>query len=161
MQKLNPGTFLATFFGIGFIPFAPGTFGSLAALALYVIMPGAVFASENFIAYLTGMLVFILIGVLICNQAEQSLGHDAGSIVIDEVAGYFVAVFLLPKTLLIALAAFVLFRLFDIWKPYPISRSQNLAGGWGVMIDDILAGIVANLILQIAVLINPNIWSII
>ena len=154
-------TFLATFFGIGFIPFAPGTFGTMAAMALYVILPEAVFARENFIAYITGLLVFFLVGILICDKAEKSLGHDAGSIVIDEVAGYFVAVALLPKTLLIALIAFVLFRLFDIWKPYPISRSQSLAGGMGIMIDDVLAGIAANLILQIAVLINPNIWIII
>lgn len=159
MQKLS--TFLATFFGIGFIPFAPGTFGTMAAMALYVILPEAVFARENFIAYITGLLVFFLVGILICDKAEKSLGHDAGSIVIDEVAGYFVAVALLPKTLLIALIAFVLFRLFDIWKPYPISRSQSLAGGMGIMIDDVLAGIAANLILQIAVLINPNIWIII
>ncbi len=159
MQMLS--TFLATFFGIGFIPFAPGTFGTMAAMALYVILPEAVFARENFIAYITGLLVFFLVGILICDKAEKSLGHDAGSIVIDEVAGYFVAVALLPKTLLIALIAFVLFRLFDIWKPYPISRSQSLAGGMGIMIDDVLAGIAANLILQIAVLINPNIWIII
>jgi phosphatidylglycerophosphatase A len=80
--------------------------------------------------------------------------------VIDEVCGYFVAVMFLPKSLLIGVYAFVLFRVFDIAKPFPISRSQNLPKGWGVVVDDILAGFYANVLTQIIIKIYPKFFGL-
>lgn len=149
MKKLEAKTILGTFFGVGFMPFAPGTFGTLAALLIYFALPTAVFEFAFMPYFLGALLLLSVLGVWICGIAEKSLGHDAPAIVFDEVIGYFVAVFLLPKSIMIGLLAFALFRFFDILKPYPINKLQNLKGGMGVMADDILAGIYANILLQI------------
>lgn len=158
-KRLRFSTLLATLFGVGLIPFAPGTFGSLAAYGLYMILP-ALYTGvwvQLFPMLIIGMA---LLSVRICFKAEQVLGEDAGSIVLDEVWGYFVATLFLPHSWLIGLYAFILFRAFDITKPYPIYRSQRLPRGWGVMIDDILAGVYANILLQILIRINPKFFGI-
>ena len=84
-------------------------------------------------------------------RAEAALGHDAHPIVIDELVGQILALMLQPKVWWAMLASFVLFRLFDIWKPFPIGVSQRLPGGWGVVVDDVLAGIYAGVLALIVV----------
>lgn len=157
--KLKPVNILASFFGLGYIPFAPGTFGSLGALALYLLLPWQFFELYNWPWYLGSLLIFSLVAVYLCGKAEKDLGEDAGSIVIDEVAGFFVAVALLPKSLMIGIYGFVLFRVFDIAKPFPINRSQDLRGGWGVVADDVLAGLFALLILKVLNLAFPGFFA--
>jgi len=92
-----------------------------------------------------------LISVFFISEAEKVLGHDNGMIIIDEFWGYMVAVLFLPKTLFVVIAAFVLFRIFDIFKPEPVDMLQKLPAGWGVMVDDLMAGVYANIVLQILV----------
>lgn len=82
-------------------------------------------------------------------MCEKDWGHDSGRIVWDEVVGMMITVAALPKEWLIYLVAFIVFRFFDILKPFPVNKSQNLPHGWGVMVDDVLAGIYANIVLQI------------
>jgi len=138
----------------------PGTFGTMVAVAVYITLPERWFYPVNYLPY-TGLalLVLILLGVYISGQAEKSYGHDASVIIIDEFAGYFIAVLMLPQTLWTVIYSFVLFRVFDIAKPYPINRSQKLPGGWGVMVDDVLAGVFTNILLQVLVRIYPRFFG--
>ncbi|MDD2543771.1 MAG: phosphatidylglycerophosphatase A [Candidatus Cloacimonetes bacterium] len=159
-SRLNPSTILATFFGIGFIPFMPGTFGSLAAFGIYLLLPQSLYFGSGHYILSGSVLIFALIAVFISRKAELILGEDAGSIVIDEVAGYFMATLFLPHNWLIGLYAFILFRVFDIAKPFPIYRSQAIPKGWGVVIDDLLAGLYANLLIQILIRIYPSFFGL-
>lgn len=134
---------ITTIGGIGFFPFASGTVASAAAMLPYFWL------RDDLLSY--GLVTFgiMLIGIWLSGQAETYLGEtDPHPVVIDEVAGYLVAAAYLPHHWFYPLAAFILFRLFDIWKPKPINQLQSLPGGWGIMLDDILAGLYANLILQ-------------
>ena len=121
--------------GAGYAPIASGTVGSLvAAIALWLIpfSPTALLAT---------LVVVTIVGVWAGSRVERALGaKDPGVIVIDEVAGMFLAVLFLPRTLPVLVSAFLLFRLFDIWKPYPARQIQELHGGLGVMLDDLIAG---------------------
>lgn len=159
-DRLKPINLLASLLGAGYIPFMPGTFGSIAAYGLYLLLPNALYEGMAVWYSLAGLSIISLIAVYISGKAEKDLGTDASQIVIDELCGYFVATLFLPKTWLIGLYALVLFRVFDIAKPYPINRSQKLAGGWGVVADDLLAGIYANVLLQILVRIYPGFFKI-
>ncbi|MGO9612144.1 MAG: phosphatidylglycerophosphatase A [Dissulfurispiraceae bacterium] len=136
---------LATLFFIGYIPFAPGTLGSLfGALAVWVFKLDS---RQLVIIIFTGFTV----GVLASHSAEKSYGEkDCSFIVIDEFIGYFVSVVFLPLTLGYIVSAFFLFRFFDILKPPPIRQIEKaVSGGMGIMLDDVLAGMVSNLILQV------------
>jgi len=158
-EKLSFSTLLASLFGIGFIPFMPGTFGSLAAFGIYMLIPASFWFYGQYI--LMGLLLVLsLAAVFISRAAEKILGEDAGSIVIDELLGYFVATLFLPHNWLIGLYAFILFRVFDIAKPFPIYRSQRISGGWGVVIDDLIAGLYANLLIQILIRIYPSFFGL-
>lgn len=159
-NKLTPCTFLATGLGVGFIPFAPGTFGSLLAFGLYLLMPETLFSGINQLWYGIGLLVFSLFAVLVSTKAEKLLGHDAPAIVIDEICGYLLAVMLMPHKLLIGIYAFVLFRVFDIAKPFPIKVSQKLPRGWGIVVDDLLAGIFAGVLLHVLLMIYPRFFGV-
>ncbi|MDX9869917.1 MAG: phosphatidylglycerophosphatase A [Candidatus Cloacimonadales bacterium] len=169
LKKLIEQTniYFSTLFGIGYIPFMPGTFGTLAAAILWFLIPDYIFynSTEKTIyifeyAIMSGIVaILFFLGVYLTGQAEKQLGKDNGKIIFDELVGYLVAVLFLPKTLMICIYAFVLFRVFDIGKPYPISKSQNLKGGWGVMIDDAIAGLFANALMQILILIYPNFFK--
>lgn len=159
-RQLNFNTVLASLFGIGFIPFAPGTFGSLAAFGIYLLLPGSCYAGAGLYIFPFVILLPALLSVKLCHKAETVLGEDAGSIVLDEFWGYFVATLFLPHSWLIGIYAFVLFRVFDIAKPFPIYRSQRLKRGWGVIIDDLLAGLYANIIIQILIRIYPVFFGI-
>ncbi len=134
---------IGTALGSGYAPLAPGTAGSILALLLYYFIP----FSTAYWVLLTILLFFA--GVWASNLIEKEKGDDPGLIVIDEVVGQWITLWFIPLSINTAVAAFILFRLMDIWKPYPVNRSQNLGNGWGVMLDDVLAAVYANLLLQI------------
>lgn len=154
-------TILGSVFGIGFIPFMPGTFGTLAAALLYLSIPETWLTGFPELLY-TGSAIIILffLGVFVSTKAEAKLGHDAGSIVIDEFVAYFICVLFLPKSYLMAVYTFAIFRVFDIAKPQPIKLSQKLKGGWGVMVDDLLAALFTNVFMQALIRIYPRFFNI-
>lgn len=124
--------------GAGYFPVAPGTAGSLVAAVGLWLIP---FSRAGLWAALA---VVVAIGTWASRRVEEVLGRkDPGVIVIDEVAGMMVAVLLLPRTPGVLLCAFLLFRLFDIWKPFPAREAQALRGGLGVVVDDLIAGVYA------------------
>ncbi|MDD2802401.1 MAG: phosphatidylglycerophosphatase A [Methylococcales bacterium] len=137
----DPVLFLAFGFGSGLAKKAPGTFGTLAALPLYL----ALIQVQNLIVYSVVTLLVILIGVWICGQAAEKLGeHDFGGIVWDEIAGFLVTMWLVPFTWQAVALGFILFRVFDIVKPWPIRWiDRQVHGGLGIMLDDVLAGVFA------------------
>lgn len=158
-KRLTPATFFATVLGVGFIPGAPGTYGTFVVAGIYLLLPKSLFFGTGWYWYGLGLLVLSLVAVALSSVAEKKLGHDAPPIVIDEVCGYFLSVLLLPKSLLLALYAFVLFRAFDIAKPWPVKVSQRLPRGWGIVADDLLAGVYTNLIIQIMIRIAPRFFG--
>ena len=143
MRKLI--LFVATGAGSGYSPIASGTAGSLVGLLLYVPLrhlPGGLF--------LLVLLAVTGLGTWVAGRAERLFGReDDGRITIDEVVGMLIALAFLPFRVDTALAAFLLFRLFDIWKPPPARRAESLPGGVGVMADDLVAGLYANLVGQL------------
>jgi len=139
--------FLATGFFIGTVPFAPGTFGSIVGLPIVFLL-----SRLNLLLSISFILLFIFFAVGIASAAEKILNQqDPAKIVIDEMAGLMVTFTGLPFNLTTAIAGFIVFRAFDILKPFPIrTLERKLAGGTGVVFDDVLAGIYANLILRLA-----------
>jgi len=137
--------FLATGFYVGKIPFAPGTFGSIIGLPLCFFLSKI----ELPIAGLC-TLVFILIAILIAHDAEKILNkNDPGCIVIDEIAGIIVTLLGMPFNLITVAAGFFIFRIMDIFKPFPIRvLEKRLTGGAGIVLDDVAAGIFGNLALR-------------
>ena len=144
---------LGSVLGTGFIPFAPATFASAVTIPLILIL------SPVPVLYLIFMVGFFFVGVYIANDLEKIWGKDARKITIDELVGMLIAFFLIPLPITpgprvgVILAGFFLFRFFDIVKLPLIKKSQELPGGWGVMIDDLLAAIVANLGLRFLMII--------
>lgn len=128
----------------GYCPIAPGTAGSLLGLLIWWFG-----ADLNIWLQLSFIVTLFFLGVWAATLAEKDWGHDAGKIVIDEIMGMWVTLWLLPKSLLLYAIGFLLFRAFDIIKPLGARQSQKLPGGWGVMVDDLLAGIYANVVLQL------------
>ncbi len=141
---------LATLGFIGYLPVAPGTFGAMAAAAFFLLLK----PSSN--VHLSLLLVIAVSGALASGRAERIFDEkDSRRIVIDEFAGYGASVLFVPFTLSFTLAAFLLFRFFDILKPPPIRWMEKaLPGGTGVMADDLVAGIYANLLLQVWMLLR-------
>jgi len=140
-------TWIAIGFGIGRIPIAPGTFGTLLGVALYLVL-----RELSAIPYVAVVLLLFAVGTACCRLAERRLGAvDHQAIVIDEVVGCLITLWLAPPGWIWLAIGFGLFRLFDIWKPFPIRRLEHLPGGVGVMADDVLAGIYGFLVLQILV----------
>jgi len=136
---------------VGLIPGAPGTYGSLVTLPLAyfwsILVTDDLFITAGFLIVLT------LFGVVASNKVSAELGvEDPGEIVIDELVGQWIAVLAIPAHWGYWLAAFILFRVFDIWKPWLIDKSQHLPGGVGVMMDDVLAGLLALVMIQAIVL---------
>ena len=144
----DPVLFLAFGFGSGLSPRAPGTAGTAAAIPLYLW-----FSQYPLTIYLGLVGVVALTGVWVCHQASARLGgHDHPCIVWDEVAGFLVTMIPAFASWVWLPAGFVLFRLFDIWKPWPISWAEReLEGGLGIMFDDLLAGGFAAMILAIVI----------
>lgn len=158
--KTAISTFIATFFGIGYLPKMPGTWGSIAAFGLYLLIPASAFSGSGLLITLPLFSVFCLLSVFVSSQAELILGHDSSHIVIDEVCGYFLAVMFMPHSWLVGLYALVFFRVFDIAKPFPVGVSQKLPRGWGVVTDDILAGVYANILTQVLIKIYPRFFGL-
>ena len=154
--------FVAQGFGVGRIPFAPGTFGSVVGLGWFVLL----LLTGNIWLFALGTILGLAASVWFCGQAEKILGQtDPGSVVLDEIAAMPVCFvlwigfmtwfgfsrvpplreFFLWKNLPMTFLVFALFRLFDIFKPWPVKQSQSLPGGWGVTVDDLLAAGYVNL----------------
>lgn len=141
--ELTFRAWIACGFGLGFAPRAPGTVATFFLAIVYGFLP-------ELDLLLAGLSVVIIaaVGVYLCGHAEPLFGRDAGSIVWDEFAGFAVAVWALPKTWPVVIVVFILFRLFDIAKPFPVGAVQRLRGGWGVVTDDLVAGVYANLAMR-------------
>jgi phosphatidylglycerophosphatase A len=138
--------FFATGFYSGYSPIAPGTVGSAVGLLIYAL-PGI----ENLYYFLPLIIVAFVIGIISSSIIEEKLGDDPQIIVIDEIVGMWCALILLPKTALVVISAFIIFRILDIVKPFPSRDSEKLRNGWGIMVDDVISGVYTNIILQIAV----------
>jgi phosphatidylglycerophosphatase A len=143
--------FLATGFFIGTVPFAPGTFGSIIGLPICFLI-----SRIDILTATICTVLFILFAMWVAAAAEKVLKKkDAGEIVIDEIAGLMVTFVGLPFTLKTGIAGFIIFRIFDILKPFPIrALEKKVAGGPGVVLDDVLAGLYGNLILRLAIYIT-------
>lgn len=136
----NPVQFLALGFGSGLAPKAPGTFGTLAAIPIYLVMTPL---TATWYAIIVAIMA--IVGVYICGKAATDVGvHDHPAIVWDEFVGFLITMFMIPPSWQSIAVGFVLFRLFDIFKPWPISwLDKNCHGGFGIMIDDVVAGLAA------------------
>jgi phosphatidylglycerophosphatase A len=142
---INPVHFLALGFGSGYTPRLPGTAGTLIGVLIYYPLH-----SVSHWIYLGLLAALALIGIWICGKTAADLGvDDHSAIVWDEIIGYLVTMIMAPDGWMWMVLGFILFRLFDIWKPWPISWADRLTGGVGIMLDDIIAGIFGLVILQI------------
>lgn len=141
----DPAWFIAFGFGSGLMPFAPGTWGTLAAVPVFLLL-----ASFSPWLYLFCTLVFLILGAWASDKVCNELGeHDYSGIVCDEVGGFLLTMFCAPQGWVWIIIGFILFRLFDILKPWPISMAdKHIKGGLGVMLDDVLAAVPAFFILQ-------------
>ena len=136
---------IATGFGSGYFPLIPGTAGSFIALMIFVLIP-----LDN-VSWLIICLIVFFTGVWAAKIVEKEHGKDPGLVVIDEFVGQWISLLFLPRIFLVFIAAFIIFRILDILKPFPANDSQKLAHGWGIMIDDVIAGIYTNAILQLVI----------
>lgn len=145
----DPIYFLAFGFGSGLMPIAPGTWGTLAAVPIYLLIAGM----GTGLYFMITLLAFLM-GIYICQRVTRDIQiHDFSGIVWDEVVGYLLTMFLAPFELSWMVIGFILFRLFDIWKPYPIKWvDMHVQGGLGIMLDDVLAAIPAWIIMQLLIL---------
>lgn len=153
----NPVHFLALGFGSGLIPLMPGTFGSLAAIPILLAM-----SFVDIYVFLAITLASFLIGIYLCGKTANDMRmHDHGSIVWDEIAGMMVVFIAIPITTLNIIIGFLLFRFFDILKPWPIRVfDKKVHGGFGIMIDDIVAGAMACLCMHALIYFIPYLSSI-
>ncbi|MEJ2395444.1 MAG: phosphatidylglycerophosphatase A [Candidatus Thiodiazotropha sp.] len=140
----QPLHLLAFGFGSGLAPKAPGTFGTLVAVPIYLLMQGL-----PLIAYLALVLAGFIAGIWICDRTSRDLGvHDHGGIVWDEIIGYLLTMTLAPSGWVWVLLGFLLFRFFDILKPWPIRwLDRRVPGGFGIMLDDLIAGLFAGVVM--------------
>jgi len=155
-QKLNFYDRLKLFFASGFLtgyfPIASGTVGSFLAILIYLFIPGF---SEPYILVIF-ILIFLIIGIYTSDFAEKVYGFDPPEVVIDEIVGMWITMLFVPKTFVLSAIGFLLFRVFDIIKPFPAKQSQQIKGGLGIMIDDLIAGFYSLIILHIILLIFPE-----
>jgi len=144
----DPTYFIAFGFGSGLMPIAPGTWGTLAAMPVYLL-----WANSPWQIYFTLTLAAFFLGVAVCDKVSSDLGvHDYSGIVWDEVVGYLLTMFLAPLNIWWMIIGFFLFRLFDIWKPQPIGFvDKHVHGGLGIMLDDVLAAVPAWAVLQLLI----------
>jgi phosphatidylglycerophosphatase A len=144
-------------FGVGYLPLIPGTFGSLVGVGIFLLLFTA--TSASFAVVLIVILIITFAGIWAAFRTEELEGRkDPGKVVVDEVAGQMIA--LLPLTLFTiqsltrgVIISFILFRLFDIFKPYPAGRFERLKGGFGIMCDDLMAGTYAAVITSILIMV--------
>ncbi|MDI6767661.1 MAG: phosphatidylglycerophosphatase A [Bacteroidota bacterium] len=142
--------FFATGFFSGYSPIAPGTCGSIVGILIYAV-PGF----ESPLIIITMSIFFFLIGVYVSSVMENKLGDDPSIVVIDEIVGMWISLIFLPKSLTVILIAFFFFRAYDIFKPQPARYVEKYKNGWGIMLDDVVAGIYANISGQILLLSFP------
>lgn len=140
VKIMYPSHFLGFGFGSGLIPVMPGTMGSLAAIPVILLM-----SYLPLIAYIMVTIFAAIMGVFICQKVSDDLGvHDHGAIVWDEIVGMMIVFIAVPISWHSLFLGFVLFRIFDIFKPWPISYlDKNVHGGWGIMVDDLVAGLLS------------------
>lgn len=143
----NPVSFVAFGFGSGLSPYIPGTAGTVAAIPLYLLL-----VQLNLWVYVGVLVAAFVAGIFICDRASKQLGvHDHGGIVWDEFVGFGVTMIAVPITWYWVLLGFILFRIFDMAKPWPIGWfDRRLDGGFGIMVDDVVAAIPAAACLQLA-----------
>lgn len=133
-MKLDLIKVLSSFFGIGYLPFFPGTWASLAGVGIYFLL------HDNLIIYGCVVFAILVIGFLVGTKAEEKFGQkDSHFIVIDEVAAVLILLIFIPRSLFFLILAFLIFRGLDIIKPYPIKKIENFSGSWGIMLDDLVA----------------------
>ncbi|MCD6040167.1 MAG: p [Gammaproteobacteria bacterium] len=138
--------FIAFGFGSGAAPFAPGTFGTLMGIPFYLAMQ-----SLSHVLYLILLVLIILASMWLCDKVSKEIGiHDHSGMCLDEIVGYLVTMYAAPHGILWIWLGFLLFRLFDIWKPWPINYiDEKVSGGVGIILDDVLAGVYSMIILRI------------
>lgn len=143
----RPIHLLAFGLGTGTAPFAPGTFGTLLGIPVYLVMQPL-----SLPIYLAACAVLFLVGVVLCHITARDLNvHDHPGIVFDEIVGYAVTMIGAPQGWPWIVAGFLLFRLFDIWKPWPVRiADRRIGGGFGIMFDDLLAAVYAALVMAVA-----------
>ncbi|MBL1213649.1 MAG: phosphatidylglycerophosphatase A [Ignavibacteriae bacterium] len=130
----------------GYIPFASGTFGSLAAIIIYLI-PGF----ENPTIMLIAISFFLVLGAQIGSKFEKIYGKDPKECTIDEFVGTWISLLFLPKNAIYIAGAFLIWRFFDIIKPFPANVIEKIKGGWGIMLDDVVAGFYSFIVIQIII----------
>lgn len=148
--------FFATGFLTGYFPFASGTVGSFLAVLIYLLIPGF---EEPYILIFV-ILLFSVVGIFTSEFAEKIYGFDPPEVVIDEIVGMWITLLFVPKTFVITAIGFVLFRIFDIVKPFPARQSQDLKGGIGIMLDDIVSGFYSLVILHLILIIFPEVKNL-
>lgn len=140
----NLSKYIATLGFIGYLPVAPGTWGTALAFLLTILLK-----PDDFILFAIFIPAFLL-GIITSHNAEKILGKDSAHIVIDEFCGYLLSIAFIPKSTIYLLSGFILFRIFDVIKPPPIRRfEKTIPGGAGIMIDDILAAVYSNVCMQL------------
>ncbi|WP_330926045.1 phosphatidylglycerophosphatase A [Candidatus Sororendozoicomonas aggregata] len=142
----NPVHFLAFGLGSGLLPKCPGTYGTMAAIPFYLLLQ-----YFSLPLYVLVIAIASVVGIWLCDKTSKDLGvHDHPGIVWDEFCGYWITMIAAPAGILWVLYGFVLFRIFDIWKPWPIGwLDARIGGGLGIMVDDVVAGLYALLALQL------------
>jgi phosphatidylglycerophosphatase A len=145
-------TLIATVAYVGFIPVAPGTFGSAVGLAAYALVR----TGDSMFWEAAALCLALVAGIWASGRVERELGKDPGPVVIDEVVGMLVTVAFLNVTVSGALVAFFVFRLLDVVKPFPAGRLEHLRGGPGIMFDDVMAGIYGNLAMRALIVLFPG-----
>ena len=149
------GLFIATCGYLGYVPVAPGTFGSAAGLVVFA----AVRWSGSPVLELAVIILLFAVGVWSANAAERHFGGvDPAPVILDEVVGMLITLAFLPVTITGAIVGFLLFRLFDVVKPWPANRLEALHGGLGVMADDAMAGVYGNVAMRLLVVALPAGW---
>ena len=146
MAKLNINTIFVSVFGIGFIPIASGTFGSLAGLII-----GYALNLINYNLFFIMIPILFIFGVIASNKYQKLTGEkDSSVIVVDEVVGQLIAMMFVMDNLILVFISFIIFRIFDIFKPWPASYADTkMSGGLGVMLDDVFAGIYAAILIYL------------
>ena len=144
---------IASGFGSGYSPFAPGTAGALVGClmlwGLEYLWPGLFAGTNGWMGLMLLIGLFFFLGVKSADVLEPEWGHDPSKVVVDEMVGVWIAMLFVPFSLLNLTIAFILFRIFDIWKPMGIRQMEKINGGWGVMLDDVLAGVYSLVVMHV------------
>jgi phosphatidylglycerophosphatase A len=144
---------ISTGFGSGFCPIAPGTAGAILAVIIWYLLSLVITGTPLFLATLALVVVFTALGVWSSGVMETVWGKDPSRVVVDEMVGVWIPLLLVcDGNIWYGLAALILFRLFDIFKPLGIRKMENLKGGWGIMFDDVLAGVYSLVVLELIIL---------